>query len=238
MFTEAIPSPPDLAIRRLFTGEFDMAVLHHAFRCSVTPAFKREISKLLAAWEADDRERLSAMAASRYADLAGREDVHAAFYLGPDAAAPSWLHPQFISPGLAALVILAQDFVPLPTLSASNDTNHHRLEKHLPALGWPAEEIDYLVRGRPIETMLQSYANSTLQLEPGQFRHTGGWTPPGMARKLSSKLDRLISNPPSQAGEPAQEAWSRLNESKALDDARAMVDALSDDDWLVMAITH
>lgn len=215
-----------------------MAVLHHAFRCSVTPAFKREISNLLAAWEAGDRARLSAMAESRYAGLAGREDVHAAFYLGPDGAAPSWLQPQYISPGLAALVILAEDFVPLPTLSASNDTNHHRLEKHLPALGWLAEEIGYLVRGEPIETMLQSYANSTLQLEPGKFRHTGGWTAPGMARKLSMELDRLISSPPPQAGKAAQEAWSLLNESKALDDARAMVHALSDDDWLVMAITH
>ncbi|EJK88183.1 hypothetical protein MOV66_16055 [Agrobacterium sp. SHOUNA12C] len=212
-----------------------MAVLHHAFRCAITPALKREISELLAAWEIGDREKLSAMAVARYAALAGREDIHAAFYLGPEGAAQSWLQPQFISPGLAALVVLAQNFAPLPTLSAGNDTNHHRLETHLPALGWSPEEIDSLIHGQPIETMLHDYANSADRMEPGGFRHTGGWTPPGMAQKLGVKLDRLALEPP-KASDKA--TWSLLNESKALDDARAMLAPLRDNDWLVTAITH
>jgi len=215
-----------------------MAVLHHAFRCAVTPAFEREILGLLAIWESGDRTRLSAMAIARYAALAEREDIHAAFYLGTDGAVPSWLQPQFISPGLAALVTLARDFIPLPTLSASNDTNHHRLATHLPALGWPADEIDLLIHGRPIETMLHRYASATSRPEPGEFRHTGGWTAPGSAQKLSADLDRLTLCPPPEAGEPAQAAWSVLKESRALDDARAMVGLLNDDDWLIMAITH
>ncbi|MQB40831.1 hypothetical protein [Rhizobium sp. ICMP 5592] len=212
-----------------------MAVLHHAFRCAVTSALKREISDLLAVWETGDREKLSAMAVARYAALAGREDIHAAFYLSPEGAARSWLQPEFISPGLAALVVLAESFVPLPTLSASNDTNHHRLATHLPALGWSPEEIDSLIHGQPIETLLHGYAGSAYRLEPGGFRHTGGWTPQGMVQKLTVKLDRLALEPPKASDKTA---WSLLNERKALDDARAMLAPLHDDDWLVMAITH
>lgn len=215
-----------------------MAVLHHAFRCAVTPAFEQEIADLLAAWETGDRERLSGMALARYAALAEREDIHAAFYLGPDGAAPSWLQPQFISPGLAALAVLAEGFVPLPTLSASSDTNHYRLATQLPAFGWPADEIDVLIRGQPIEAMLQGYAGSALRLEQGGFRHTGGWTPGRTARTLCTRLDRLALGPPSQANEATLAAWTLLNDSNALNDARAMLAALSDDDWLVMAITH
>lgn len=215
-----------------------MAVLHHAFRCAVTPAFEREIPDLLAAWEAGDRERLSAIAHARYAALAEREDLHAAFHLGPDGAAPSWLQPQFISPGLAALVVLAESFVPLSTLSASNDTNHYRLASQLPALGWSADDIGSLVFGQPVEAVLRGYSASALRLEQGGFRHTGGWTPGRTARTLCTRLDRLALGPPSQANEAALAAWTLLNESNALNDARAMLAALSDDDWLVMAITH
>ncbi len=215
-----------------------MAVLHHAFRCAVTPAFEREISDLLAAWEAGDRERLSAMAFARYAALAEREDLHAAFHLGPDGAAPSWLQPQFISPGLAALVVLAESFVPLPTLSASSDTNHYRLATQLPALGWSGDDIERLVFGQPVEALLQGYSASAAQPEQGGFRHTGGWTPGRTAPTLSASLDRLALGPPSQADKAVLSAWSELNDSNALDDARAMLASLSDNDWLVMAITH
>jgi HEAT repeat protein len=83
--------------------------------------------------------------------------------------------------------------------------------------------------------MLHGYAASAGRLEPGGFRHTGGWTPRGTAQELSVKLDRLTLEPP-KASDKA--AWSLLNESKALDDARAMLAPLRDDDWLVMAITH
>jgi hypothetical protein len=215
-----------------------MAVLHHAFRCAVTPAFEQTVRDLAAAWEAADRDRLSAMAIGRYAALGEREDVHAAFYLAPDGAALSWLQPQFISPGLAALVSLAKDFVPIPSLSASNDTNHHRLATQLPALRWSADEINFLVHGQPIETMLRHFVGSGVRLDPGQFRHTGGWTPPAMAQRLREKLDQLAKEGAPNADKIARAAWESLNESKALDDARKMVAALNDDDWLVMAITH
>lgn len=215
-----------------------MAVLHHAFRCAVTPAFEREIADLLAAWETGDRGRLSDMALARYAAVAERKDIHAAFHLGPDGAAPSWLQPQFISPGLAALVVLAESFVPLPTLSASNDTNHYRLASQLPALGWSADDIGSLVFGQPVEAVLRGYSVSALRLEQGGFRHTGGWTPGRTARTLCTRLDRLALGPPSQANEAALAAWGLLNESNALNDARAMLAALGDDDWLAMAITH
>lgn len=215
-----------------------MAVLHHAFRYAVTPAFEQKVRDLAAAWEAGDRDRLSAMAVGRYAALREREDVHAAFYLAPDGAALSWLQPQFIRLGLAALVSLAEDFVPIPSLSASDDTNHHRLASHLPALGWSADEINFLVHGRSIETMLHHYVSSEELLDPGQFRHTGGWTPPGMAQRLRAKLDQLTQGKAPKAGKAAQSAWDLLDKSKALEDARRMVAALNSDDWLVMAITH
>ncbi|HEV7319635.1 MAG TPA: hypothetical protein VGO04_13635 [Ensifer sp.] len=215
-----------------------MAVLHHAFRCPVTPAFKEGVQDVLSAWEAGDRKTLSAIALARYGALGEREDLHAAFHLGPDAAAPSWLQPQFISPGLATLVVLAAHFVPLPSLSASNDTNHHRLATQLPTLGWTTDETDTLIHGQPIEAMLQDYADPAVRPTQGGFGHTGGWTAGRIGRTLAPRLDQLAFGPPPQADEAAQEAWRQLNETDALDDARAMLAEVRDDDWLVMAITH
>jgi len=215
-----------------------MAVLHHAFRCHVTPVFEQDISNLLAAWHAGDRTRISTMALARYAALANREDIHAAFYLGPEGAAPSWLQPHVIGLGLAALVVLAPSFVALPTLSASNDTNHHRLATHLPALGWPADEIDLLVHGQPIEAMLCGYAASAPRLDPGGFRHTGGWIPGGMAKKLGASLDQIASTPPREADNTAIAAWHSLRESSALNDARTMLASVTERDWLITSITH
>ncbi|WP_341487740.1 hypothetical protein [Pararhizobium sp. A13] len=51
-------------------------------------------------------------------------------------------------------------------------------------------------------------------------------------------LDRLAQRPRPEANDAAEAAWTLLNESNALDDARAMLAPLSEDDWLVMAITH
>ena len=96
-----------------------MAVLHHAFRCAVTPEFDRDISEFFAAWQAGDRPRLSALALDGYARLTKREDLHAAFYLYPEGSASSWMQTAFVSPGLAALAMLAHRFVPIPGLSAS-----------------------------------------------------------------------------------------------------------------------
>ncbi|MGE6786217.1 hypothetical protein ACQKGL_27215 [Ensifer adhaerens] len=215
-----------------------MAALHHAFRCPITPAFEEAVQDALSAWEAGDRETLSAIALDRYGALGEREDLHAAFHLGPEGAALSWLQPQFISPGYAALVVLAEHFVPLPTLSASNDTNHYRLSTHLPTLGWTTGEVDALIHGQPIEVMLQEYADPAVRLAQGGFRHTGGWTAGRIGRTLAPRLEQLALNPPPQADGVAHEAWRLLNETDAFNDARAMLAAVRDDDWLVMAITH
>src|SRR5471030_3156907 len=90
-----------LILRRPFKESYDMAVLHQAFRCPVTPEFQSKISKLLAAWTDDDRGGLSALALAGFGALSQREDIHTAFYLHPDGAAASWMQPEFISPGLA-----------------------------------------------------------------------------------------------------------------------------------------
>lgn len=215
-----------------------MAVLHHAFRCPITPAFEEAVQDLLSTWKTGNRETLSATALARYGALAAREDLHTAFHLEPDGAAPSWLQPQFISPGLAALAVLAEHFVPLPSLSTSNDTNHYQLATQLPALGWTTEETDALIRGQPIEAMLQDYGDPAVRLMQGGFRHTGGWTAGRIARTLAPRLDQLALGPPPQADEAGWKAWRELNETAAFNDARAMLAALHDDDWLVMAITH
>lgn len=111
-----------------------MAVLHHAFRCPMTPSLWQDISSLLAAWERGDRDRLSATALAGYAALGEREDIRAAFSLNADGPVFSWLQPQHISPGLAALVTMASHFIVVPTLSRSHETNHHLLETQLPFL--------------------------------------------------------------------------------------------------------
>jgi hypothetical protein len=215
-----------------------MAVLHHAFRCPVTPLFREDVAALLAAWRDGDRDALSAMALAGYALLREREDVHAAFYLGPDGAVPSWLQPDFISPGLAALTGLARGFIRLPNLSSSADANHWFLVSQLPALGWASGEIESLVQGQPIETMLRSYAEPACPLQPGGFRHTGGWTSGRTALALSARLKRFAQARPADADTAQQAAWQRLNESHALQDAQAMLAPLTADDWLIMSITH
>lgn len=215
-----------------------MAVLHHAFRCAVRPAIERDIRDLLHMWQAGDREKLSVLTKERYATLATRDDVHAASYLHPDGAAPSWMEPPFISPGLAAFILLAQNFSPLPTLSSSSDTNHDLLAKHLPRLGWSEAEVGFLIHGQPIEAMLQDYASATPKLFPGDFAHTGGWTHPDKIPSLRACLDGLRAEPPLSSDNAVLDAWRVLNERNALEDARAMLAGLQDDDWLVMSITH
>lgn len=215
-----------------------MAVLHHAFRCSVTPEFAQQISELLAACQAGDHAQLSDLALAGYGSLSQREDVHTAFYLDPEGGAPSWMQPDYITPGLAAIVLLASGFVTIPSLSASKDTNHYLLETQLPLLGWSAEEIRLLVRGQPIETMLRTYAVPGLQLDQDGFRHTGGWTPGLAAQALKGRLDQLGRGVASDADGAAKAAWSLLADSNALSDAQAMLAAIGDTDWLVMAITQ
>ena len=215
-----------------------MAVLRHAFRCAVTPDFERDLHKLMREWASGDRGAFADVAKARYATLAHREDIHAGFYLGPDGASPSWLEPAFISAGLAALVMLAPDFEALPSLSASHDTNHALLARHLPALGWSEDEIRALIHGWPIETVLQRYAPGSCVPVPGGFAHTGGWTPPGMTDILRERLDILASGLPARSHKLAEEAWHSLKEKNAFEDAQTMVAHLDGYDWLVMAITH
>ncbi|MFK0165193.1 hypothetical protein [Rhizobium sp. NPDC090279] len=214
-----------------------MAVIHHAFRCGITSALEANVRDLVAQWEAGDRSGLSTMAFAHYAMIADRGDLHAAFHLHPDGAVSSWLQPPHISPGLAALLLLAPHFISITTLSSSSDTNHHLLATQLPELDWSADEINFLIHGQPIETMLHRYASTARHLPPGAFRHTGGWTPPSVARKLKNKIDRSVLGPPSRA-DAAQYAWKRLKESNALDDACAMMASVNDDDWLVLSTTH
>lgn len=215
-----------------------MAVLHHAFRCAVTPEFDRDISEFFAAWQAGDRPRLSALALDGYARLTKREDLHAAFYLHPEGSASSWMQTAFVSPGLAALAMLAHRFVPIPGLSASRGTNHYLLETQLPLLGWSAADIAFLVRGHSVEAMLEGYAAPSPRLDPGGFRHTGGWTPGRTAQELKSSLDQLARGVYPLANATARVAWSLLKESNALSDAQAMLAEIGENDWLVMTITH
>lgn len=154
-----------------------MAVLHHAFRCAVTADFERDLQNLMREWASGDRGVFADVAKARYAGLAHLENINTAFYLGPGGAAPSWLEPAFISAGLAAFVMLAPDLEPLPSLSASHDTNHALLARHLPALGWSEDEFRALIYGWPIETVLQRYVRGTSTAVAGGFAHTGGWTP-------------------------------------------------------------
>lgn len=215
-----------------------MAVLHHAFRCAVTPDFERDLQNLMREWASGDRGAFAEAAKARYAALTQLEDIHTAFYLGPDGAAPSWLEPAFISPGLAALVMLSPDFKPLPSLSASHDTNHALLARHLPALGWSEDEIRALIYGWPIETVLQRYVRGSSMPVPGGFAHTGGWTPPGMTDILRERLDILASGLPARSHKLAEEAWHSLKDNNTFEDAQTMLAHLDSYDWLVMAITH
>jgi len=215
-----------------------MAVLHHAFRCPVTPDFEQEILRLSAAWNAGDRARLSAMAIAGYGSLAQRDDIYAAFHLDPEGDAFSWMQPDFISPGLAAVAMLAGRLIPIPGLSASTGTNHSLLESQLPSLGWSAEEVASLVRGQPVEAMLQRYAVSTPPIGQGGFRHTGGWTAGPIAKMLKTRLGQLVEGGVPTADDPRRAAWSLLTENHAFSDAQAMLAEIVDNDWLVMAITH
>jgi hypothetical protein len=215
-----------------------MAVLHHAFRCPVTPEFERDISELLIAVQPVNRARLSVLALDGYAKLTDRDDVHAAFHLYPEGSASSWMQPEFVSPGLAALAMFADCFIPIPNLSASKDSNHYLLETQLPLLGWTAKEIGFLVRGEPIEAMLEKYAPSATPLAQGGFRNTGGWVPGRTAQGLKMRLDQLARGVSPHVDATARAAWSLLKDNHALADAGTMLAEIGADDWLVMAITH
>ncbi len=215
-----------------------MAVLHHAFRCPITSAFEEVVQEVLSAWDAGDRERLSAMALRRLPAIAGRADIQAAFRLDPDGAVASWLQPKFVSPGLAALVLLAERLVPIPSLSASRDTNHYLLATHLPVLGWNAREVQLLVRGDPIEVMLARYSLSSREYDASKFRETGGWIFGTVARSLEAQILRLAAAPDPDEPPAVREGLTALRESGAIDDARAMLAAVEDTDWLVTSITH
>ncbi|MBD8687013.1 MULTISPECIES: hypothetical protein [unclassified Rhizobium] len=215
-----------------------MAVLHHAFRCAVTADFERDLQNLMREWASGDRGVFADVAKARYAGLAHLENINTAFYLGPGGAAPSWLEPAFISAGLAAFVMLAPDLEPLPSLSASHDTNHALLARHLPALGWSEDEFRALIYGWPIETVLQRYVRGTSTAVAGGFAHTGGWTPPGMTDILRERLDILASGRPAKSHKLAEEALHALKENNAFEDAQKMLAHLDRYDWLVMAITH
>lgn len=215
-----------------------MAVLHHAFRRPFTADFEAEVACVFAAWESGDLARLSAISLDGYAKLAEREEVHRAFLFDPEGSATSWMQPDFISTGLAALAVLAGGMVEVPNLSASGDTNHYLLETHLPQLGWSAADIALLVHGRPIEAMLQSYVSSVRPIEQGGFRHTGGWTTGQTAQAMKARIDRLVAGPPDGSDESAVTAWRLLADSGALADAHAMLAAIGESDWLVMAVTH
>lgn len=215
-----------------------MAVLHHAFRCPVTPAFEDVVRVVLSAWGAGDRDGLSAMALRCLPRIADRADIQAAFRLDPDGAVPSWLQPEFVSPGLAALVLLAEKLVPIPSLSASKDANHYLLATHLPVLGWNAREVQHLVQGDPIERVLARYSGNAQEFAASKFRETGGWTSGDVARRLQDRLSHLASAPDPDEPPGVRESLAVLRGSGAIDDARAMLAAIENTDWLVTSITH
>lgn len=216
-----------------------MAVLHHAFRCEVTPEFDQDLSEVVAAWEAGDSLGLSALALDGYAKLAERHDLHASFFLHPNGSASLWMLPTFVTPGLAALAMVSHRFVSIPCLSTSCSTNHYLLETQLPLLGWSATDVALLVRGHSIEAMLErSVGPSSRTIEQSGFRHTGGWTPGADAEVLKARIDQLIQGPPLGADPVALEAWTQLGASGALKDAGSMLAEVPSTAWLVMAITH
>ncbi|MFC3165981.1 hypothetical protein [Ciceribacter thiooxidans] len=215
-----------------------MAVLHHAFRCPVTPPLEEVVREVLSAWDAGDREKLSATALRCLPRIADRADIQAAFRLDPDGAVPSWLQPQIVSPGLAALVLLADSFVPIPSLSGRSDTNHYLLTTHLPVLGWNEREVQLLVHGDPIELMLARYSSAPHEYTASKFRETGGWTFGTDLRSLEPQLMRLATATDRQTPPAVRESLTALRESGAIDDARAMLAAVEDTDWLVTSVTH
>ena len=215
-----------------------MAVLHHAFLCPVTPEFHRDVTVLLGAWKADDRAELSVLAIAANRHLTDREDLHSALMLHPDGSVASWMKADFVSPGLAVLSLLAHRFMAITGLSASGGANHYLLETQLPLLGWSPSEIELLVRGKSIESMLMTYADTSGPIEQGGFRHTGGWTEGLIAQMLKHRIDRMIQGPSPGTDPQALAAWGLLNDSGALRDAQAMLASISDKDWLVMSITH
>lgn len=86
--------------------------------------------------------------------------------------------------------------------------------------------------------MLADYASAPSELAPGGFRHTGGWASSSTVRTLAARLDELTAFPTEKRDEKAGDARRKLDTHHALDDARAMLAAIKEDDWLVTAITH
>lgn len=212
-----------------------MAILHHAFRCAVTPGQQVEIERILLAWRKGDREQVVQAARIAYHCQGERPDLWQAFPIDPEGPIRSWLTPDHISPGLAAFMILASSFTPIPSLSRSQQTNHHILAVQLTRLGWPIWAVEGLLRGHPIEAMLDQIRPTYAPTVWGQFRETGAWLTGGEVADLRQRLEKLLHGPDMDT--PAsREALEILRATGALADALAMLNAVPADAWLVTSI--
>lgn len=213
-----------------------MAVIHHAYRCRWSPELTDDLRTIATAWSADDRGGLAALALRQYQAIAGHCDMLQSFGIASTDYVISWLQPEFITPGLASFVTAARYFERVPSLSHSQQSNFHVIETVLPLLGVPRDLVQLMVRGRPIERVLQDLA-LTSAVVASKLSHLGGWvSAKDAAHALQSVKVKLEAATALPSPEPTRltQAVDTLRTSGALGDLTDMLRAVQPPDWLVV----
>ncbi|MBK5957255.1 hypothetical protein CCR97_03400 [Rhodoplanes elegans] len=214
-----------------------MAVVHHAFRWPFSLAVRDEIRHLLAAWSAGDRASIAEQALAAYATLRTRPDITFPFSLQDADHVEAWLQPAHVTAATACFLVLARHFEPVPSLSATRDTNLYTVETTLPLLGFPAGQVRAAVHGRPFESLLEELAGPADPLPRGGPVGLAGWLPGREAVDLLARVEATVAVAASPgAGDDARRALDKLRADGSLDDLVRMLGSVTAPDWLVVRI--
>lgn len=208
-----------------------MAVLHHAYSCSVAPDKQQKLSQVIKTWPDRDREATSIYVKQCLENIKDRTDIHESFFTETGGIITSWLEPDTLSLELTSFLIIADSLQKIPSLSTSHDTNHYVLTKYLPGIGWYQSDVDMLINGASIHTMLNELGDTQPYISTSGFMDTGGWVKQIDVIRLLRKINLASTILPLQKD---SDTYGLLS-SGALSDATQMLSHASESQWLVVA---
>jgi hypothetical protein len=99
------------------------------------------------------------------------------------------------------MIVLARELIPAPSLSNRSRLSWAVLESFLSQEGWHESQIELLVRGRKLRTLVESSGNPLIVAEFTGINQYGGWLDLDEIGRLYSRLltvrrDQLVSSIP------------------------------------------
>jgi hypothetical protein len=169
-----------------------MAVLHRAFTFSPEP-FHRRMAEAIAAGQELDLRALHQMAQAAL-HRATSETWQA---LEAMRFEQRWLdvsEPDLPHSTEWYALLLAQELTSAPGLSRDGVAAFAILRQALPALEWEQGDIDALIFGDPLQTLLASAGDARFTSEFAGIDQYGGWLSQTRLRHMSSKLQSAQSS--------------------------------------------